>query len=435
MSINRQRSIPMARVPASEHTRKRIAQLLDGEFDKSELMKAAVRLIIEEALEAEVTEALGRGYYEHGQAGGYRNGVRGGRLKSAEGVIEYAVPQVSHTASPWVSEVRQALMGRTEELERLAIELYARGLSMRDIEAAFTDGAGQCALSKSAASVVAERLWEDYQGFVGRDLSEQTILYLFIDGVAERLHLGQAREPVLAAWGIAESGAKVLLGLYSASKEDTASARECLRDLKARGMNEPVLVVSDGAPGLMRAMEEVFPKSLRQRCLAHKLRNLESKVPQERWREVKAHAAAAYQALSPLAARAGAEEFKRRYARELPSAAACFEDDFEACIAHLRLPIAHRRAIRTTNLLERLFGEERRRTKVIPHAFGERAVLKLMFAALTRASQSWRRVFISEFELKQIQELRDELDAEFKSRSEPAKPTASRSHISSKQRT
>src|SRR5207249_11635391 len=82
------------------------------------------------------------------------------------------------------------------------------------------------------------------------------------------------------------------------------------------------------------------------------------------------------------------EEFVKRFERELPSATACFLDDFEACIAHLRLPIAHRKVIRTTNLLERLFGEERRRTKVIPHAFGERPVLKLMYAALIRASQT-----------------------------------------------
>lgn len=177
---------------------------------------------------------------------------------------------------------------------------------MRDIEAAFTGADGRCVLTKSAASQVAERLWEDYLAFAGRDLAGQPILYLFLDGVAERLHLGQPREPVLAAWGITASGAKELLGLYSASKEDTTSARECLRDLKARGMNEPVLIATDGAPGLIRAVEEVFPQSLRQRCLAHKLRNLGAKVPEERWREVKAHALAAYQALSPLAARAAA---------------------------------------------------------------------------------------------------------------------------------
>lgn len=199
----------MTRVPASDHTRKRIAELFESEFDKSELIRQAVRLLIEESLEAEVTEELGRGYYARRGSPGYRNGYRTGRLKTAEGPIDYAVPQVADRGEPWGSEVWQALSGRTEELEWLVIEMYARGLSMRDIERAFTGTDGRCVLSRSAASQMAERLWEDYTGFAGRDLSDQWVLYLFMDGVAERLHLEQPREAVLATWGITDTGAKV----------------------------------------------------------------------------------------------------------------------------------------------------------------------------------------------------------------------------------
>ena len=429
----------MRRVPASKHTRKQLEELFagksEGESDKSDLVKLAARLILEEALEGEVDDALGRGYYERGAQAGYRNGHRRGKLDTAEGRIEYALPQVSDAAVPFCSQIRETLNGRTEELERLAIEMYARGLSVRDIEAAFVDASGKSLLSKSAVSELSERLWADYQAFASRDLLEHRVLYLFVDGIAERLHLGQSREAVLAAWGITAGGNKVLLGLTPGTKEDTASCREFLRDLKARRMNEPILVVSDGAPGLIRAIEEVFPKSLRQRCLAHRIRNLQGKVPEERWREVKAQAQAAYTAVSPLLARMAKDEFVKRFERELPTATACFLDDFEACIAHLRLPIAHRRAIRTTNLLERLFGEERRRTKIIPHAFAEKPILKLMYAALIRASQSWRRIVISEFELKQIEELASELDDLFKQRTAPAVQSASRHRISSTQKT
>jgi transposase-like protein len=430
----------MKKVAGSEVTRKRIAELMNEGFDASDLMRTGMRLMIEQALETEVDEALGRGRYERtGEAArGYRNGARTGHIKTAEGVVDFTMPQVTGTPEPFVSKVKQNLPDRTADMERMAIEMYARGLSMRDIEATFTDEHGRCALSKSAASQVAERLWQDYQAFVARDLSGNDILFLFIDGVAERLHLGQRREPVLAAWGVASTGEKLLLGLYPASKEDTDSARECLRDLKARGMNDPVLVASDGAPGLIRGIEEVFPRSLRQRCLAHKIRNLGNKVPEERWREIKAHALAAYQAISPIAARNAADEFRRLYEHEFPGAVACFEDDFEACIAHLRLPIAQRKTTRTTNLLERLFGEDRRRTKVIPHAFGEKPVLKLMFAALVRASQSWRRVLISEFELKQLAELRQHLKTDFAKHTAQTSPNqnpASLHHFSSKNRT
>lgn len=426
----------MKRISGSDATRKRIAELMNEGFDASELMRTGMRLMIEQALESEVDDTLGRGRYERtGAARGYRNGQRVGHVKTAEGVVDFAVPQVTGTPEPYVSRVRENLPDRTGELGRLAVEMYARGLSMRDIEKAFTDEHGRCSLSKSAASEVAEKLWSDYQAFAARDLSGHDIVYLFVDGVAERLHIGQRREPVLAAWGIAGTGEKLLLGLYTTSKEDTDSARECLRDLKARGMNDPVLVASDGAPGLIRAIEEVFPRALRQRCLAHKIRNLGNKIPEERWREIKAHALAAYQAISPMVARGIAEEFCRNYEKEFPSAVACFMDDFEACIAHLRLPIAQRKTTRTTNLLERLFAEDRRRTKVIPHAFGEKPILKLMFAALMRASQSWRRVVISEFELKQLHELRHQLATDAATHSSPKTNPASLHHFSSKIRT
>jgi transposase-like protein len=204
-----------------------------------------------------------------------------------------------------------------------------------------------------------------------------------------------------------------------------------LRDLTARGRHNPVLVIPDGAPGLIAAVEQVLPAALRQRCLAHRMRNLEAKVPAERWREFGPMARAVYQSSSPALARLARDEFVKSWQRELPSAVACFEDDFEACIAHLQLPIGHRRVIRTTNLLERMFGEERRRTKIILHAFGEKAVMKLMYAALMRARQGWRNVLVTSFEIKQIQSLRDQINDEFEQRHASPLKSASRSRIHS----
>ena len=434
----------MARVPASEATRKRIDAMINGQsegVDKSELVRAAARLIVEEALEEEVTDTLGREFYRHGArpGSGYRNGYRTGRLKSAEGSIEYAVPQVADRSEPFRSKIREVISGRSEQLEHLAIEMYARGLSTRDIEAAFRDETGTSVLSRSAVSAVTERLWDDYQAFAARDLAEFEVSYLFVDGIAERLHLGQPREAVLAGWALTVDGKKVLLGLAPGTKEDTASCRDFLRDLKNRNLCEPVLISTDGAPGLIRAVEECFPRSLRQRCLAHKMRNLESKVPAEKWPEVKAVAWNAYTAASPKLAELLRDEFVNSYERELPAVTSCFLDDFGACVAHLKLPLTHRRATRTTNLLERLFGEERRRSKVIPHAFGERAVMKLMFAALLRASEKWRGVRMTEFEVRQLTLLRNELNEQFATQHAPATAQpinpASRYRVSSKDRT
>lgn len=297
---------------------------------------------------------------------------------------------------------------------------------MRDIEAAFTDASGRYVLSRTAASALCERLWDEYQAFARSDLSGLDIVCLFFDGVAERMHLGQPREAVLAAWGIDAQGVKHLLALLPGLKESTEACAQFLRDMTARGLRNPLLVITDGAPGAIEAAEQVFPMSLRQRCLAHKMRNLQNKVPAERWREVGPAARAVYQASSPALARRAREEFVKDWGQELPGAVACLDDDFEACIAHLRLPVGHRRAIRTTNPLERMFGEERRRTKVIPHAFGERTVMKLMFAALMRARADWRNLIVTEFERKQNEQLREQLRSEFDQRHSSPPTAASR---------
>jgi transposase-like protein len=408
--------------------------------ERSELVRLAARLIIEEALEGEAADALGRDYYARGAGPGtgYRNGYRTGRLKTAEGAVEFSAPQIADRAEPFRSRLREVVRGRTEMLEELAVEAFARGLSVRDIEALFADENGRSLLSRTAVSEITERLWAEYEAFAGRDLGEFDVLYLFVDGIAERLHLGQPREAVLAAWGILGDGKKALLHLAPGTKEDTASCKEFFQDMRRRGLPDPLLVVSDGAPGVIRAIEECFPRSARQRCLAHKMRNLQSKLPEDLWPEFKACAIACYQAASPALARLLRDEIVTSYGAKLPSAVACLQDDFEACIAHLKFPLAHRRAIRTTNLLERLFGEERRRTKVIPHAFGERAVLKLMYAALIRAAERWRGLKMTEFEQRQLQAIRDELNRAHAEQTKPvvrADPTASQSRLSSKDRT
>jgi transposase-like protein len=425
-------------------TRQSLSDLVEGRLStpagRSELMKLATRLIIEEAFEGESRDAIGRDYYEHGAepGQGYRNGVRSGRLKTAEGFVEYSAPQVAGRDAPFRSEIREHLKGRTEALEDLAVELLARGLSVRDIEDAFKDESGRLLLSKTAVSEIGERLWADYQEFATRDLGEYEIAYLFIDGIAERIRPGQRREPVLAAWGFTTSGGKVLLHLMAGSKEDAETVSAFFQDMRGRGLGDPLLVVCDGAAGIIKAIETCFPRSERQRCLAHRMRNLAAKVPEDRWPEFKARAIAAYQAPSRAIARDLAAGLVKDYETELPSAVACFMDDFEAAIAHLRMPITHRRAIRTTNLLERLFVEERRRLKIIPNAFGEKPVLKLMFGAMIRAAERWRAIRITDFERRQMAALRQELDQEYEARNgldRKATAKETRQNLSSSSRT
>ena len=154
------------------------------------------------------------------------------------------------------------------------------------------------------------------------------------------------------------------------------------------------------------------------------MRNLPAKVPEALWPDFKARPQNAYQAPRRAIARDLAEGLIRDYQKELPSAVACFQDDLEACIANLRMPVTHRRAIRTMNLLERLFLEERRRLKIIPNAFGEKAVLKLMFATMTRAAERWRSIKVSDFERRQMAAVRAELHQEYEAQTGLVKQTS-----------
>jgi len=253
----------MERLSAPARTREELRALMNGDLGtaagRGDLVHLALRLIVEEALEGEVSDVLGRERYERGEGdkAGYRNGYRPGKMKTAEGAVDYSAPQVRDTPEPFVSSVRAALSGRTRELERLAVELYARGLSTRDIEDTFTDETGRRLLSRAAVSEITEKLWAEYEDFCKRDLSEPAIAYLFIDGIAERLRPGQRREAVLAAWGIGKDGRKSLLGLMAGSREDVETVQAFFQDLRARGLGDPLLVVSDGASGnIIRAIEE-----------------------------------------------------------------------------------------------------------------------------------------------------------------------------------
>jgi transposase-like protein len=397
----------------------------DGEDPKSALARLAMQLIAEEALEAEAREQLGRDYYERGSEGrGQRNGYRTGRFGTAEGEVTYHVPQLRDVPGGFSSKVQPHLRGRSDELERLGVEMYARGLSTRDIERTFRGEDGRSVLSRTAVSEVTEVLWTQYEEFATRDLSDVHPLYMFVDGVAEKLRAGMRPEAILTAWAITWEGKKVLIHVAPGTKESADCVRDFFQDMKRRGLPDPLLIATDGAAGLIKAVEQCFPWSLRQRCLAHRMRNLANKLPEDLRAEFEQAARAAYQAPSPAVARVLRDDLVQRYERVVPAAVACFQEDFDACIAHLLCPPAHRRVTRTTNLLERLFGEERRRMRAVKTMpGGERPVMKLLYASLVRASDEWRGIRITEFEKRQLEALRDELVAKHQQANAPVVKT------------
>lgn len=407
----------MKRIPPSEKVRKRIDELLlnglEGKEENitSTLVKLAAQRVAQELLEQEVTDFLGREHYQRAKEHkGWRNGYEPARVRTAEGAIALQVPQVREAPLPYRSRLIEFLRGNTDVLEKLVAEMYARGLSTRDIEDALTDSTGTCLISRSAVSEVTESLNEEFKAFKARDLSGLNILYLFVDGLYEALRKEErGSEAILVCWAILEDGRKVLVDLTLGNKESHTAWLSFFREMTARGLKVPLTITSDGAPGAIRAIEETWPNSLRCRCWFHKMQNLSAKLPESRRAEVIAHIRQIRDAATYEASEEAAAYVIAKYKDEFPSAMACLSDDLKASLNHLKVPVRHRISVRTTNLIERSFLEEKRRTKIIPHFFGEKAALKLVFATLTRAGRRWSRVRITELEQKQIELLRDKL--------------------------
>lgn len=404
------------KVKPSERLSKQIQALKEGEIESedllAELIELGARKVLQEGLEAEVAEFLGRGWHEHSgkesPPKGYRNGYLPKDLKTRSGRIRVDRPRVRDCDEPFASQLLERLDEVEQSLKTLATEMYVRGLSTRDIEATLTDQDGNPLVSSSGASRMSEALYEEYERWTEQDLSDYDIVYLFADGVFESVRAISGGQTILCVWGICSDGRKVMLGLEAVASESAACWEAHFDDLIARGLPQPLFVVSDGGKGLKAALTKCFPYATRGRCIAHKMRNLMNKLPRDEQIRgpIKRKVKAVYYAPDRPSADHLAEVLIDTYAGEHPNMIKCFQTDLEACLAHLDFPAGHRRYIRTTNLIERAFVEQKRRTKVIPTHINEKGAMKLVYGSLIRASRSWQRVGMSSLELTQLKHLR-----------------------------
>lgn len=374
-----------------------------------ELLRRGSAAILQKSLEGEVTDFLGRDRYERREEDapvGYRNGYRRRRLKTRVGRVEIEEPRTRGTAVPFESAILSRLHCVEERMEAMALEMYVRGLSTRDIEATLTDEAGRPLLSRSSMSRLSKELYAEYEAFAERDLSGLDVVYLFLDGVYEAVRHYTLNQAILCAWGILSDGTKQMIHLEAVGSESRDAWAGFLEGLLARGMPHPLLVVTDGGKGAIAAVTKLLPRSRRQRCLAHKLRNIGAYAPREVKSQLVAEAKAVYYAPTRRAAETLAEGFIGTYAKRYPSVVKSFSEDLEACLTQLEFPLAHRGFIRTTNLIERAFVEEKRRTKTLPTHVNERGAIKLVFAVLIRASYAWRRVQMTNLDLAHLRTLR-----------------------------
>jgi putative transposase len=413
------------RVSPVERIRAEIDQLFSSDHDLAsileEVARLSVRLVLQAVLEAEVEEFLGRARYER-RGDGDRPGSRNGHqppmtVKTTMGAVQLQRPKLRGTDQAFCSRLFGAGVTRTNALESLVISGWVRGLSDRDLEATLAEVLGpEAALSKSTVSRICAAIAEEFAAWRTRDLSGMRLDYLFLDASHFKMHPGAPAEPVLAAWGVDVDGKPVFVGLVPAASESTDAWDDFLADLKERGLGAPLLGISDGAPGLIGAFDRAFPASLRQRCLVHRARNTLAKVSAHDQPQVKADFWAIFDVgdaepgdQAVAVARQQAAAFATKWNSRYPSAVACVTDDLASLTVHLRFPAEHWHRIRHSNLIERTFGETRRRTKVIGRPPGERSCLSLVWAVLDRASRGWRGLTMTPRALRLLQDLRRQL--------------------------
>jgi transposase-like protein len=267
-----------ARVSPTDRVRAKIDDLFATDRELPEILEEVARLgaqlLMQAALEAEVTEFLGRDRYQRAAVApeaqpGSRNGYRSVAVKTTAGPVTLERPKLRGTTAAFASRLFGKHVTKTNALESLVIASFVRGLSVRDVEATLADALGdQAAISKSTVAQVCQAIKTEYDTWARRRLDDVVLDYLFLDASFFRMHPGSPAEPILAAWGVSTDGKPAFVGLASGAGESTEAWVDFLTDLTDRGLGCPLLVVSDGARGLIAAIEQVLPAALRQRCLS-----------------------------------------------------------------------------------------------------------------------------------------------------------------------
>lgn len=405
------------KIPPSEALRQEISKLMREGLEMvchplDSIVHLSARFILQVALEREVLEFLGREYYQRTtrRRGGWRNGYEPRRLKTTQGIVPLLVPQLRNTQEGFQSKLLKAVDNSSVELQQMVTQMYLRGLSTRDVEKVFQEVFGDTVISKSGVSHLSQTLWEEFDQWRKRDLSVLRLVYLFLDATYVPARQGSGeKEGLLCAYGLTEEGHMVFIHLALGSRESYDSWISFLHDMTARGLNEPLLIISDGQPGLRKAIREVFPRSLKQRCQVHKMRNILCKLPKGAVREIKGLVQQVFLAPDYTTAQRRARSLISRFKARYTSAMECLEEGLEECIVYLKFPREHHRRIRTTNLLERTFGEGKRRTKVIPRFPTEGSCLKLFYATLVTASRGWHGVKMTPKILRELEHIRTEM--------------------------
>ena len=344
-------------------------------------------------MEVERSEFLGRQWYEHGQGDvNHRNGSypRNFTLKGI-GKVNVRVPRDREGA--FKTQIIPRSKRYEDELRQDLSMMFLSGVSTRTISMMSERLIGR-RISATEVSNANKELIDAVERWRNRDLSGEPIKYMFLDGVNFDMRIDGSVEkvPVLVAIGVTETGHKRVLGFQAGDKESAPTWREFFKDLKTRGLNgtNMVLGVMDGLPGLEKVFREEFPKAKVQRCQVHVSRNVLAKVPRKLKKAVADDLRSIFYASSKKKAMAFFDIFKDRWQQDLPSAVKCLENSIESCLTFFICPEEEWISLRTTNIIERLNKEFKRRTKPMEILAGENACYMLLAFISLKMEMHWK---------------------------------------------
>jgi len=370
------------------------------EFLENEL-REKTRLWIEVMVNEELDAALGLGRYERGAGrSGYRKGKRRRMFTTANGRHEIVMPRGAYFEAgeegkkEWNSQIIPRYARRTAAVEEALIKSYLNGTNTRKIQRALEPLLTGAALSKSTISRILEVLEEQFAQWRKRDLSGEDIAILFLDGFYLRVRLAGRveRVPVLSVMGVRTDGTRVLIGLEARMSESEAAWQALTEDLAQRGVKAPILAVIDGNQGLRKAVRGTWPQIEVQRCTKHKWENLAAHCPKRRQEEMKADYHAIVYAEEEAAARAALERFVKKWAKECPGAVESLLEAGDDLLTFYRYPQAMWRMLRTSNGMERVNEEFRRRVKTQGSLPNVAAGLKLLYSLYAGGAIKLRRL-------------------------------------------
>lgn len=367
--------------------------------DIRSLLRTRVREAIEITLEEELAEALGCGRYERsGERLGYRNGKQRRTITTAYGPKDLEIPRgrlVSEdgTSEEFRSQIVPRYARRSREVDEAILGAYLAGANSRRIRKALAPLLGQEHLSKSAVSRVVSRLKAHFARWSERDLSAERYAIVYLDGFHLKVRLARrvVSAPVLAVLGVAEDGRKVLVSLRLAVSEAGVHWRAAIDDLKARGLAAPRVLVSDGHKGLAKA-RAAWPEAEVQRCTQHKWTNLKKHCPAHAHAELKRDWDAIVRADDGLAARAAYRAFVGKWTKLVPAVVRSLEEAGLELLTFYSLPKSMWKSLRTTNALENLNREFRRRTKTQGSFSTEAAGVTLLWGLVAFGQIRLRRI-------------------------------------------